>query len=236
MARILVVDDEPHVVELVRFNLEKEGFRVLAADDGPAALEVARREVPDLIVLDLMLPGLSGLEVFRLLKEEKKTRAIPVIMLTARASEADRVLGLELGADDYIVKPFSPRELIARIRARLRRLPAKNEAPVLRSGYLELYPDRYEVFLAGKRKALTPKEFSLLETFLRNPGKVLRREFLLENVWGYEYAADTRTVDVHVRYLRQKIEADPAHPVLIETVRRVGYRFRPPLTEHRSLS
>ncbi|MDK2882126.1 MAG: two-component system, OmpR family, alkaline phosphatase synthesis response regulator PhoP [Bacillota bacterium] len=229
MARILVVDDEPHVVELVRFNLEKEGFRVLAAGDGPAALEVARREVPDLIVLDLMLPGLSGLEVFRLLRGEEKTRAIPVIMLTARASEADRVLGLELGADDYIVKPFSPRELIARIRARLRRLPAKNEAPVLRSGHLELYPDRYEVLLAGERKALTPKEFSLLETFLRNPGKVLRRDFLLEHVWGYEYAADTRTVDVHVRYLRQKIEADPAHPVLIETVRGVGYRFRPPV-------
>ncbi|HHV57962.1 MAG TPA: response regulator transcription factor [Firmicutes bacterium] len=230
MSRILVVDDEPHVVELVRFNLEKEGFQVLAAGDGPAGLEAARRELPDLIVLDLMLPGLSGLEVFKILKGEKKTRAIPVIMLTARASEADRVLGLELGADDYIVKPFSPRELIARIRARLRRFPEKEEAPVLRSGSLELYPDRYEVLLAGERKALTPKEFALLETFLQSPGKVLRRDFLLEHVWGYEYTADTRTVDVHIRYLRQKIETDPSHPALIETVRGVGYRFRPPLT------
>lgn len=230
MSRILVVDDEPHVVELVRFNLEKEGFQVLAAGDGPTGLEAARRELPDLIVLDLMLPGLSGLEVFKILKGEKKTLAIPVIMLTARASEADRVLGLELGADDYIVKPFSPRELIARIRARLRRFPEKEEAPVLRSGSLELYPDRYEVLLAGERKALTPKEFALLETFLQSPGKVLRRDFLLEHVWGYEYTADTRTVDVHVRYLRQKIETDPSNPALIETVRGVGYRFRPPLT------
>jgi len=225
--KILVVDDEAHIRELIRFNLEKEGFTVIEAVDGSAALKAVRMERPDLVVLDLMLPVIDGLEVCQALKKDAEMSGIPVIMLTAKAEEIDKVLGLELGADDYITKPFSPRELLARIKAVLRRIsrdPAIEEERVI--GKLRINFLRYGVTLDGERVELTPKEFELLKIFVTNLGRVLTREFLLEKIWGYEYFGDTRTVDVHVRHLRAKLEKDPELADAIETVRGVGYRFK----------
>lgn len=232
MGKILVVDDEEPIVELVKFNLEKEGHQVLAAYDGNAALEMAEAEHPDVIVLDVMLPGRDGFEVCRLLRSREATANVPVIMLTAKDEEFDKVLGLELGADDYVTKPFSPRELAARVKACLRRRSAASQPAArdangeLRAGELVMRPDHYQVFLSGKPVELAPKEFELLRVLMQNPGKVLKRDYLLDQVWGYDYAADTRTVDVHIRYLRQKVESDPGNPRYIETVRGVGYRFK----------
>jgi DNA-binding response OmpR family regulator len=221
---ILVVDDEPTLVATLKYNLERESFRVLEAADGEAALEAARSGRPDLIVLDLMLPGLSGLEVCRILRKETR---VPIIMLTAKDAEVDKVVGLETGADDYVTKPFGMPELMARVRALLRRAePAEDEAlDVVESGDLRVDLARREVQRAGAPLRLKPKELDLLGFFMRRRGRVISREELLNQVWGYEFADDTRTVDVHVRWLRQKIELDPAQPSRLITVRGVGYRF-----------
>jgi DNA-binding response OmpR family regulator len=221
---ILVVDDEPTLVATLKYNLERESFRVLEAADGEAALEAARSGRPDLIVLDLMLPGLSGLEVCRILRKETR---VPIIMLTAKDAEVDKIVGLETGADDYVTKPFGMPELMARVRALLRRAePAEDEAlDVVESGDLRVDLARREVQRAGAPLRLKPKELDLLGFFMRRRGRVFSREELLNQVWGYEFADDTRTVDVHVRWLRQKIEADPAQPSRLITVRGVGYRF-----------
>lgn len=227
--KILVVDDEPHILELVRFNLEAGGFKVLEAVDGQKAIELAQTEKPDLILLDLMLPGIDGLEVCRILRQQKTTREIPIIMLTAKSEEIDKVLGLEMGADDYITKPFSPRELTARVKAVLRRSSGseKNENNI-RIGNLVMDIEKHEVLVDGKKQEFTPKEFDLLKLLASNPGKVFSREYLLENIWGYDYLGDTRTVDVHIRHLRQKVEKDSEKPVYIETVRGIGYKFNKP--------
>ncbi len=221
---ILVVDDEPTLVATLKYNLERESFRVLEAADGEAALEAARTGHPDLIVLDLMLPGLSGLEVCRILRKETR---VPIIMLTAKDAEVDKVVGLETGADDYVTKPFGMPELMARVRALLRRAePGADDAPdVVESGDLRVDLARREVRRGGSPLRLKPKELDLLGFFMRRRGRAFSREELLNQVWGYEFADDTRTVDVHVRWLRQKIEPDPAQPSRLITVRGVGYRF-----------
>ena len=221
---ILVVDDEPTLVATLKYNLERESFRVLEAADGEAALEAARTGRPDLIVLDLMLPGLSGLEVCRILRKETR---VPIIMLTAKDAEVDKVVGLETGADDYVTKPFGMPELMARVRALLRRAqPGEDGAPdVVESGDLRVDLIRREVRRGGLPLRLKPRELDLLGFFMRRRGRAFSREELLNQVWGYEFADDTRTVDVHVRWLRQKIEPDPAQPSRLITVRGVGYRF-----------
>lgn len=232
MYRILMVDDEKNIVKLVKYNMEREGFEVLAAYDGLEAIKTALAKKPDLIVLDIMLPSLDGLEVCRQLRQNEETRNIPVIMLSARGEELDRILGLEIGADDYVTKPFSPRELLARIKARLRRFgtvggersPGGEKRMVL--GRLVIDQERFEVLVDGERQELTPKEFELLRFMALEPGKVFSRDQLLEKIWGYDFAGDSRTVDVHIRHLRQKLEKYPGMPQYIETVRGVGYRFR----------
>ena len=231
MPKILVVDDEAHIVELVKFNLEKEGYHVEVATDGISAVEKAQRIIPDLMILDIMLPGMTGLEVCRTLHKNPSTENIPIIMLTAKSEELDKILGLELGADDYMTKPFSPRELVARAKARLRRSQKETERKLgeehlLDYGEVLIDLEKFQVFVRGNRMELTPKEFDLVRLFLANPGKVFSRDALLEKIWGYDYYGDSRTVDVHIRHLRQKVEQDPGNPTLIETVRGVGYRLR----------
>lgn len=225
--RVLVVDDEPHIVELVRYNLRQEGYEVLVASDGPTALSRARVERPDLIILDLMLPGLDGLEVCRRLRHEAAT---PIIMLTAKGGELERVVGLESGADDYVTKPFSPRELVARVRAvlrrRLREVATSSPDTPLEVGRLRLHPATHEVTLAGRAVDLTAREFELLRLFMRHPNRVFTRDFLLEHLWGHDFYGSTRTVDMHVSRLREKIEDDPVNPTFIMTVRGVGYKLR----------
>ncbi|NLT19611.1 MAG: response regulator transcription factor [Syntrophomonadaceae bacterium] len=228
--KILVVDDEDYIVELVRFNLEKEGYLVVSASNGEEALNSVANEKPDLILLDIMLPNIDGLEVCRTLKQNPEFNTIPIIMLTAKGDEIDTVLGLEMGADDYIKKPFSPREVIARVKARLRALKVlEAEKVVGEKAYvikeLIVVPEKYEAFMGETKLELTPKEFELLSLMVANQGKVFTREALLEKVWGYEYSGDTRTVDVHIRHLRQKLNDDSNFPDYIETVRGVGYRF-----------
>lgn len=243
--KILVVDDEAVLVETIAYNLEQAGYQVLTAADGASALEVAHRDAPDLIILDIMLPEMDGLEVCRQLRREGTTATTPIIMLTARGDEIDKVVGLEVGADDYVTKPFGRRELLARVRALLRRADypaaqAERDAQNLpgdasqsqRTGR-ELLAGPLRIDLAGRRVncrgkelELQPKQFDLLTYLARNRGTVLTRDQLLQNVWGYDYVGDTRTVDVHVRWLREKLEEDPANPKLIQTVRGVGYCFR----------
>lgn len=226
--RILLVEDEADILEMVRYNLEQAGFEVVPAEDGETAIRAVREEHPSLIVLDLMLPGIDGLEVCKLLKQDAGTRDIPVLMLTARSEEVDRIVGLELGADDYVVKPFSPRELILRIRAILRRAAesgqeADREGGELRAGPLRIDVAAHHVLLNGEPLTLTSTEFKLLVTLIERRGRVQSREDLLNSVWGYEYSGYGRTVDTHIRRLREKLGA--ASP-LVETVRGVGYRFR----------
>ena len=226
--RILVVEDEPDIVEVVSYNLRQAGMAVEAAEDGETALEMAERSQPDLIILDLMLPGMDGLEVCRLLKQRVSVRDIPVLMLTSKAEEVDRIVGLELGADDYVVKPFSPRELVLRVKAILRRAagpPGEAEAPADRitAGPLTIDAEGHHAFVDGQPLELTATEFKLLLTLAQRRGRVQSREELLNVVWGYQYAGYGRTVDTHVRRLREKL--GDAH-VLVETVRGVGYRFR----------
>ena len=227
MSTILVVDDEEPIQELLRFNLEKAGYLVCVAKDGQEVLDRVEKEQPDLIVLDVMLPGMDGLEVCQRLRLNPKFQQIPIIMLTAKGEEIDKVLGLEIGADDYMTKPFSPRELLARIKARLRsrNLPKEEEGQIVR-GELRIDVKGFRVFVRGEETELTPKEFELLRVFAAHPGKVYSRDELLERIWGYEYDGDTRTVDVHVRHLRLKVERDPSNPEYIETLRGIGYRFK----------
>jgi DNA-binding response OmpR family regulator len=224
--KVLVVDDERDITDLVRYHLEKEGMRVVHGADGAAALRLVRTERPDLLILDLMLPGLDGLEICRQLRRDPATRGLPIIMLTAKAEEVDRVVGLEVGADDYVVKPFSPRELVARVRAVLRRGGAPERTPARRIGDLELDEERRQVGVKGAPVELTAKEFGLLAALVRANGRVLSREQLLEEVWGYASAAEieSRTVDVHVRRLREKLGPEARRVV---TVKAVGYRFDP---------
>ncbi len=225
--KILIVDDELNIRELIKFNVEKAGYKVLETGDGQTAVNLAKSEKPDLVVLDLMLPGLDGLEVCRVIKNSRETAAIPIIMLTAKNEEIDKVIGLELGADDYLTKPFSPRELLARIKAVLRR--SQKDSTIggeLTLGKLRLNFSRYEAYLGSAKLELTPKEYEMLKLFVTNTGKVFTREQLLEKVWGYEYFGDTRTVDVHVRHLRVKLGQDTEVAEAIETVRGVGYRFK----------
>lgn len=224
--KILIADDEEHIVELLKFNLEKSGYKVLVAMNGEEAIEKAKNEMPHLILLDLMLPKIDGYDVCKELRRNEGTQNICIIMLTAKSEELDKILGLELGADDYITKPFSVRELIARIKAVLRRLNKKEiiEESV-EFGKIKVNFSNHEVLNNGVKLELTLKEFELLEILIKNKGKVLTREVLLDRIWGYEYLGETRTVDVHIRHLRTKIEEDDKNPKYIETVRGVGYRF-----------
>ncbi|MDD2402125.1 MAG: response regulator transcription factor [Clostridia bacterium] len=232
MTKILVVDDEQRICELLKFNLEKAGFKVVCLNDGAEALKLIKEKPPDLLILDLMLPGMDGLAVCRNIRQYEKTRLLPVIILTARAEEIDRVVGLEIGADDYLTKPFSVRELVARVKTILRRSQNSQVAQdvidtnVIIRGDFKIITECYEAYLNEKLLDLTPKEYQLLVQLTTNPGKVYTREFLLENIWGYEFAGDSRTVDVHIRHLRQKIEKHSDQPELIETIRGIGYRFR----------
>jgi DNA-binding response OmpR family regulator len=224
---ILVVDDEPVLRETLAEALDADGFRVVTAADGREALSRFREHQPDLVVLDLMLPELSGIEVCRIIRAES---GVPIVMLTAKSSELDKVVGLELGADDYVTKPFSLRELSARIRALLRRTEQLTEGPTppVELGPLTVDLAGHRLLRDGERVPLKPKVFELLAYLLRHPGQVMTREQLLEHVWGYDYAGETRTVDVHVHWLRAAIEPEPAAPVYLHTVRSVGYVFRRP--------
>ena len=220
---ILAVDDEVHILELISFNLKAAGYHVVTALTGEEALKRCEVERPSLVLLDIMLPGIDGLEVCRRLKGDRMTSNIPIIMLTARGDEVDKILGLELGADDYITKPFSVRELAARVKSLLRRVAPQQESEpqTLRSGDIMIDITNYEAFKGGEKLSLTLKEFELLKVLVLSRGKVLTRNFLLDRIWGYEYYGETRTVDVHIRHLRQKLGEEP----YIETVRGVGYRF-----------
>jgi two-component system OmpR family response regulator len=225
--KVLIVEDDPNLLETLRYNLRKESYDVVTAVDGEQALEAARREKPDLIILDLMLPKVSGFEVCRILRKEM---IVPILMLTAKAEETDKIVGLEIGADDYMTKPFSLRELLARIRAMLRRAkmvemqPGPEEA-LLKVGDIEVDIARHQATKGAATLELTPKEFDLLAFLARNSGFVFSRDQLLEKVWGYDFAGDTRTIDVHVRWLRQKIETDPNNPKHLITVRGAGYKL-----------
>ena len=230
-SKVLVVEDDQTLLVVLKYNLAKEGYDVATATDGVQALEVARSEKPELIVLDIMLPKLDGLEVCRILRREM---TVPVLMLTAKTEEIDKVVGLEIGADDYMTKPFSIRELLAHIRAMLRRaemmrqeMDSSKEAELstVKVGSLKVDLACHQVSLSGSILDLSPKEFDLLAFLMRNRGRVFSRDYLLDKVWGYDWAGDTRTVDVHIRWLRQKIEADPAHPRHLLTMRGVGYKF-----------
>jgi len=233
--KVLVVEDEPSLQETLAYNLRRQGYAVLAAGDGRKAIEIARAERPDAIILDVMLPGLDGFEVARILRQEMSA---PILMLTARDEEIDKIVGLEVGADDYLTKPFSMRELLARVKAALRRVRLDREeaaagakaeeaaaSQVLTFGDLSIDLARREARRAGAVLPLKPKEFELLLFLARNRGMVLSRDLILERVWGWDFAGDSRTVDVHVRWLREKIEPAPAQPVRIVTVRGAGYRF-----------
>jgi DNA-binding response OmpR family regulator len=225
--KILIVEDDQNLLATLNYNLLKESYDVITAVDGAQALEIARNEKPELIVLDVMLPELSGFEVCRILRKEM---TVPILMLTAKTEEVDKIVGLEIGADDYMTKPFSMRELLARIRAMLRRtdmakLQQTGEQESLKVGDLEIDISRHQAFCKGSPLNLTPKEYDLLIFLARNKGFVFSREQLLDRVWGYDYAGGTRTVDVHIRWLRQKIETDPAHPRTLLTVRGAGYKL-----------
>ena len=226
METILIVEDEADIAELVKYHLVKEGFAVRTVGNGTQALELIVRDHPDLIILDLMLPGKDGLEICRRLRSSSATQSIPIIMLTARAEEVDRIVGLEIGADDYVPKPFSPRELVARVKAVLRRTTAPlapDESPVS-AGSLRLDPIRHDVTKEGQTVDLSAMEFRLLEFFLRHRGRVFTRTHLLDQVWGQDRFVEPRTVDVHIRRLREKVEDDPRKPALILTVRGLGYK------------
>jgi phosphate regulon transcriptional regulator PhoB len=225
---ILVVEDEADIRKLVQYNLAQERYKVIEAEDGEQALKLLQRARPNLVILDLMLPGMSGLELCKLLRERQETAQLPILMLTAKAGEADKVVGLEMGADDYLAKPFSPREMVARVRAILRRADAAaaNDSPAAyEKGPLRIDFTTYEVFIRGKGIKLTLKEFELLRFLAQNPNRVLTRDQLLDRVWGGDTFVTPRTVDVHIRRLRQAIEKDDRHPQWILTLRGVGYKF-----------
>ncbi len=226
MKKLLVVDDEPSILTLLKFNLEQSGFEVLTAENGNDALDIATTEDLTLIVLDLMLPGMDGMDVCKTLRQEKINT--PILMLTAKDDEFDKILGLELGADDYMTKPFSPREVVARVKAILRRtnlVAAEVKDEVIKIGELEIHPDKYMVMFKGEQLVLTPKEFELLLYLANHRGKVLSRDQLLNGVWDFHYDGDTRIVDVHISHLREKIETDTKQPVYIRTIRGFGYKM-----------
>ena len=227
--KVLIVDDEEHIVELLKFNLTNAGYKVITANNGLDALRLTRENNPDLLLLDLMLPGMDGFDVCKEIKRSKENSNTSIIMLTAKGEELDKILGLELGADDYITKPFSIRELLARVKAVLRRSGSREETmgEVFSSGRLKVNFERHEVLIDDVKVDLTLKEFELLQILIKNKGKILQRETLLDKIWGYEYIGETRTVDVHIRYIRKKIEEDDKNPRFIETIRGVGYRFSP---------
>jgi two-component system response regulator RegX3 len=223
--RVLIVEDEPSLAESIEYTLEREGFRPIVASDGAVAIQRFRDDRPSLVLLDLMLPSLSGLDVCRIIRAES---TVPIVILTAKGAESDKVAGLELGADDYVTKPFSMRELVSRVRAQLRRAgmtSVDGEVELLTGGPVVMDVPRHEVRVAGTLITLPPKEFELLEALLLRKGRLLTRDFLIEEVWGADYYGDTRTLDVHVKRLRQKIESDPHHPEHLVTVRGLGYRF-----------
>lgn len=221
MERVLIVDDDADILKLLHYNLTNAGYSVQAASTGRAALETIRKNPPDLIVLDLMLPDVDGMEVCRTLRLDTISRRIPIIMLTARGDEIDRVVGFELGADDYVAKPFSPRELVLRVKSILRR-SGKENAAVVRTGNIQLFPDRRQCFVDGQPVALTAKEFDLLHELIKGDGNVLSRETLMDRVWGYHGDAESRTLDTHVRRLRDKLGSGGS---CVETVRGIGYRI-----------
>ena len=226
MIKILLVDDEKSFVKALKYNLAQDGYEVITAFDGIDALDKVKHESPDLVILDIMLPGKDGWQVCRLIRQHSN---VPIIMLTAKDDEMDKIIGLELGADDYITKPFSIRELLARVKALLRRVQldsTKETEPILVSGDIRIDLDKRRVYREGVRIDLTAKEFELLHILMRSPGKVYSRDALLEEVWGYDYFGGTRTVDVHIRRLREKVERDPGNPALILTIWGAGYTFR----------
>ncbi|MGG0410607.1 response regulator transcription factor [Peribacillus simplex] len=236
--KILVVDDEQSIVTLLQYNLEQAGYSVVTALDGEQGLEAAVDIRPDLVVLDLMLPKMDGLEVCKQLRQQKIN--IPILMLTAKDDEFDKVLGLELGADDYLTKPFSPREVVARIKAILRRSQFQSDGSesnqdqedgLLKLGELKVFPERYEAFFDEQQLELTPKEFELLLYLAKNKGRVLTRDQLLSAVWNYDFAGDSRIVDVHISHLREKIEKDTKKPLYIKTIRGLGYKLEEPKKE-----
>lgn len=234
--KILVVDDEESIVTLLQYNLEQAGFHVVTAMDGDEALMKAISENPDLMVLDLMLPNKDGIEVCKDLRQQKMM--LPIIMLTAKGDEFDKVLGLELGADDYMTKPFSPREVVARVKAILRRSQLTSNDALLEEetekytiGEISVFPEHYEAFFEGEKLELTPKEFELLAYLIKNKSRVLSRDQLLSAVWNYDFVGDTRIVDVHISHLREKIEKDTKKPVYIKTIRGLGYKIEVPKTE-----
>ena len=220
----MIVEDDPNLLEALKYNVRKEGHEAITAVDGVQAIEVARKDKPDLILLDIMLPKMSGFEVCRIIRKEM---TVPILMLTAKDDEVDKIVGLDLGADDYITKPFSMRELMARIRATLRRMEIHAPTPEtpLKLGNIEVDIGHHLITKAGQTLTLTPKEFDLLAFLTRNKGLVFSRDQLLEKVWGYDYSGDTRTVDVHIRWLREKIENNPDEPKRLITVRGVGYKL-----------
>lgn len=226
--KILVVEDEPDIRKLVHYNLTQDHYKVVEAESGDQALKLIQRDKPSLVILDLMMPGMSGLEVCRVLRGQDETAKLPILMLTAKAGESDRVLGLELGADDYLAKPFSPRELVARVRAILRRANGAGQTetlPAYQKGGLKIDFATYEVSVRGKPIKLTLKEYELLKFLVQNPSRVLNRDQLLDRVWGGETFVTPRTVDVHIRRLRKAIEKDDSNPKWILTLRGVGYKF-----------
>lgn len=226
-ATILVVEDEPAISESIKYHLEREGLRVTVAPDGPAALKQFRAITPSLVLLDLMLPEMSGLDVCRIIRAESN---VPIILLTAKDSETDKVVGLELGADDYVTKPFSMRELISRTRAQLRRSTMSPDPPgeqaSVKGGPIVLDPDRHEVTVRGVPVMMTPKEFAILELLILRRGRLLTRDFLIDEVWGPNYFGDTKTLDVHIKRIREKVEEDPRNPKFIATIRGLGYKFQ----------
>ena len=224
--KILVVEDEPAMLQTIRYNLERSGYAVCVASDGRVGLEVFNREEPDLVILDVMLPGLDGIEVC---KEIRKNSSVPIIMLTAKDQEIDKVLALELGADDYVTKPFALHEFLARVKARLRRpmpMVSQDHDRAIRLGDIVLDPSRQQLLVRGEDVQLAPKEFALLRVLMENAGRVVTRQTLLDKVWGYDFEGEQQTVSVHVRWLREKIEQDSANPHHIITVRSRGYMFK----------
>jgi len=225
LKKIMIVEDEHDLIRLLKYNLEKEGFRVASVTDGSLVLAEIRREEPDLLILDLMLPGMDGLEICRQVRKHDRYSAIPILMLTARSGEADRVVGLELGADDYVTKPFSMRELIARIRALLRRHEATPQRTSVQRGDLTIDPSAHAVSVGGKPVELSALEFRLLHHLASHPGLVFSRDQLLDRVWGNDRSVTPRSVDVYIRRVREKIEPEPQQPAYLQTVHGVGYRF-----------
>lgn len=223
--KILIVDDEENILELIKFNLQALGYEVLTLNNGSDALNVIRQEKPKLVLLDLMLPGMDGYDICKEIRKDSSISYIPVIMITAKGEELDKILGLELGADDYVSKPFSVRELLARVKAVLRRTSTQIIESSYKFGEIAIDFQKHEVLKSSNKIDLTLKEFELLEILIKNKGRVMTRDFLLDKIWGYEYVGETRTVDVHIRHLRQKIEEDDKSPKFIETIRGIGYRF-----------